>query len=170
MTKKKKQDETSSKRIVSIPFIDGISQEVRRIVREAGVKCVFSADSTLESLYCNKDPLSKDMQKNVIYAIKCGTCHEEYIGEAKCSLATRTKEHQDATRLDQWSKSAVAEHVQKHDIPHNIEWESVTVTDRGKSKFNIERKVREALHIHQRKPGMNRDYGIECSATWNSVL
>ena len=131
--------------------------------------CV-SADSTLESLYCNKDPLSKDMQKNVIYAIKCGTCNEEYIRETKRSLVTKTKEHQDATRLDQWSKSAVAEHVQKHDIPHNIEWESVTVIDRGKSKLNIERKVREALHIHQRKPGMNRDHGIERSATWNSVL
>ena len=108
--------------IASIPFIDGISQEVRRIVREAGVKCVFSADSMLESLYCNKDPLSKDMQKNVINAIKCGTCNEEYIGETKRSLATRTKEHQDATCLDQWSKSAVAEHAQKYDIPHNNEW------------------------------------------------
>ena len=107
------------------------------------------------------------MLKNVIYAIKCGTSNE-YIGETKRSLATKTKEHQDATRLGQWSKSAVAEHTQKHDIPHNIEWEIVTVIDKGKSKFNL--ILRGKCMKHQRKPGMNRDDGIECSATWNSVL
>ena len=56
----KQDDEANSMVIASIPFIDGISQEVRRIVREAGVKCVFSTESTLESLYCNKDPLPRD--------------------------------------------------------------------------------------------------------------
>ena len=166
----RKRSETGGEVLASIPFVDGISQEVRRIVREAGVKCVFSADSTLESLYCNKDPLPKDMEKNVIYTIKCGTCDEEYVGETKRSLATRIKEHQDATRSDQCSKSAVAEHAHEHDIPHNIDWESAKVIDRGKSKFNIERKMREAFHIHLRQPGMNRDHGVERSATWNAVL
>ena len=33
-----------------------------------------------------------------------------------------------------------------------------------------ERKVREAFHIYQRKPQINRDSGIERSAVWNAVL
>ena len=103
------------------------------------------------------DVVPKDMEKNVIYTIKCGTCDEEYVGETKRFLATRIKEHQDATRLDQCSKSAVAEHAHEHDIPHNIDWKSAKVIDRGKSKFNIERKMREAFHIHLRQPGMRSE-------------
>ena len=82
----------------------------------------------------------------------------------------RVREHKDATRLDQSSKSAVAEHVHNHDIPHSIDWESVVVLDKARSKFNIDRKMRESFHIHQRQPKMNRDQGIERSKTWNSVL
>lgn len=167
---KKQDDGIKSKTIARIPFIDGISQEVKRIMREANVECVFSNDSTLESLYCNKDPLPSEKQQNVVYAIKCRTCDEEYIGETRRALAVRVREHKDATRLDQSSKSAVAEHVHNHDIPHSIDWESVVVLDKARSKFNIERKMRESFHIHQRQPKMNRDQGIERSKTWNSVL
>ena len=118
---KKQDDGIKSKTIARILFIDGISQEVKWIMREANVKCVFSNDSTLESLYCYKDPLPSEKQQNVVYAIKCRTCDEEYIGETRRALAVRVREQKDATRLDQSSKSAVAEHVHNHDVPHCID-------------------------------------------------
>ena len=104
------------------------------------MECVFLNDSTLESLYCNKDPLPSEKQQNVVYAIKCRTCDDEHIVETRRALAVRVREHIDATGLDQSSKSAVAEHVHNHDIPHSIDRENVLVLDKARSKFNIERK------------------------------
>ena len=90
-------------------------------------------------------------------------------GEIRRALPVRIKEHQDATRLDQRSKSAVADHAHKHDIPHSIDWKSVTVIDKARSKFNIKRKRRESFYIH-RQLKMNGDQGVECCTAWNSVL
>ena len=38
-----KQEDECRLETVSIPFIDGLSQEVRRIARTAGIRCAFSA-------------------------------------------------------------------------------------------------------------------------------
>ena len=52
--------------------------------------------------------------------------------------------------------------------PHEIDWQSLKVIDRA--SWKRERKIREALHIGMRKPGMNRDIGVERSAIWNALL
>ena len=57
----------------SIPFVDGLSQEVRPIAREAGVKCAFYAEETLQDVYAAKDHLPTDMSTHAVYSIKCGT-------------------------------------------------------------------------------------------------
>ena len=63
-----------------IPFIDGLSQEVRRIARTAGVRRAFFAPSTTRPLYSVKGKLPHDLTTNAIYSIKCKTCDEEYVG------------------------------------------------------------------------------------------
>ena len=67
---------------VSIPFIEGLSQEVGRIAQAAGV-CTFRTANTLRSVYSAKDRyrLPKDTQTHCIYSLKCGTCEYEYVGE-----------------------------------------------------------------------------------------
>ena len=52
--------------------------------------------------------------------------------------------------------------------PHEIDWQSFKVIVRA--SWKRERKIREALHIGMRKPGMNRDIGVERSAIWDAVL
>ena len=151
-----------------IPFIDGLSQEVRRIAREAGVRCGFFTPSTTISLYSVKDQLPRDSATHAIYAVECKTCGQEYVGETLRAVKVRCKEHCDAIRLGQTAKSAIAEHVHQHMEPHDMDWEKLKVIDRARN--NRERKIREAFHIEQRKPAINRDAGIDRSKTWSAVL
>ena len=163
-------DENKGKTSVQLPFIDGLSQEVRRIVREANIRCTFTAPNTLQKLHNVKDSLPLCSATHAIYSIKCKTCDEEYVGESMRSLDTRCKEHRDAIRLAQCTKSAVADHVlsEEHSQPHEIDWQSVRILDRAQG--TTERRMKEAMLIYQRHPKMNRDIGMERSSVWNSVL
>ena len=112
--------------------------------------------------------MPKEKLRNVVYSVKCGTCDNEYVGETQRALGVRKKEHCDAIRLGRVERSAVAEHVPARFEPHEIDWQSLKVIDRA--SWKRERKIREALHIGMRKPGMNRDIGVERSAIWDAVL
>ena len=93
----------------------------------------------------------------------------EYIGETQRAIGVRKKEHQSAAvRLADFSKSVIAEHVHSEDPVHEVEWNSMKVIDCASKK--IESKVREAMHIHRNKPGINRDGGIEHSSVWTTIL
>ena len=64
-----------------IPYIDGLSQEVRRIARTPGVLCAFYMPITLRSLYQAKDALPSEATTHAIYSVTCKTCSAEHIGE-----------------------------------------------------------------------------------------
>ena len=93
---------------------------------------------------------------------------DEYVGETKRALSVRKKEHSDAIRLGQCSKSAIAEHVHDHPSPQEMDWSTLQVVDRARRQ--VERRVREAFHIYKRQPKINCDSGLERSAVWNAVL
>ena len=115
-----------------IPYIDGLSQEVRRIARTAGVRCAFYLPIKLCSLYQAKDALPLEATTHAVYSVTCKTCSAEYIGETQRALRVRRNEHRDAVRLGHCSKSAVAEHVHDHDVPHEVDWNSLKVLDKSK--------------------------------------
>ncbi len=153
---------------VRIPFIEGLSQEIRRIARTAGVRCAFYMPNTMRDLYQAKDPLPRDATTHAVYSLMCKTCNEEYVGETQRALKVRGKEHRDAIRLGHCAKSAVAEHVHNCEPPHDVDWDSMKVIDRAGRR--TERKVRESFHIHKRKPQINRDAGVQRSAVWDAIL
>ena len=76
---------------VSIPFIDGLSQEIRRIARTAGVRCAFTALNTLKVLCAVKDKLPEECTTHAIYSILCKTCDGEYEGERLRQVGARKK-------------------------------------------------------------------------------
>ena len=63
------QDQSDMK-TVRIPFVEGLSQEVRLVARSAGVRCVFYTPCTLQSLRCAKHPLPKESTTRVVYSVK----------------------------------------------------------------------------------------------------
>ena len=84
-------DENRGTTSVQLPFIDGLSQEVRRIVREVNIRCTFTAPNALQKLHNVRDSLPLCSATHAIYSIKCKTCDEEHIGESMRSLDTRWK-------------------------------------------------------------------------------
>ena len=169
-TGKNTDKERKSMQTASIPFVDGLSQEVRRLARSADIRCTFFSPNSTQQLYAVKDRLPTDHSTHVVYSIKCNTCEEEYVGETMRALHVRCKEHRDAIRLVHPEKSAVAEHVldSNNEEPHEIKWSEVTILDHA--KHTRERKIREAFQIEKKHPGMNRDRGIAKSSTWNAIV
>ena len=87
------------------------------------------------------------------------TCSGEYVGETLRALRVRKKEHCDAIRLGQSSKSAIAEDIHEQSMPHEIDWQGMKAIDRA--RWKRERKIREAFQIQKCKPQLNRDGGDE---------
>ena len=71
---------------VSIPFVEGPSQEVRCIARTTGVRCAFFTPNTPCSLYTSKDRLPTHSIPSAVYSVKCKTCSREYVGETLHTL------------------------------------------------------------------------------------
>ena len=102
---------------------------------------------------------------------KCGhclTCVDIIVGETVRQVGVRKKEHMDAVRMGQCSRSAIAEHAHSYQRAHEIDWPSIQVIDQARIK--TERKIREAFHIQVRKSSMNRAGGVERSQVWNAIL
>ena len=89
---------------VRIPYIDGLSQEVRQIARTAGVRCAFYMPITLRSLYQAKDALPLGATMHAVYPVTRKTCSAEYIGETQHAFHVCGNEHCDAVCLGHCSK------------------------------------------------------------------
>ena len=103
-----------------------------------------------------KKKYRKEKDKKQGDTIKCSVYYEG--GETLRALRVRKKEHCDAIRLGQSSRSAIAEHIHEQWMPHEIDWQGMKPIDRA--RWKRERKIREAFHIPKRKPQLNRDGGV----------
>ena len=104
-----------------IPYVAGMSEDIRHVCRKFNIRVVFKSRRTLRSMLTKvKDTLPLGKQSNVVYRIP-RSCGQVYIGETKRRLETRLKEHRDACKRGMIEKSAVAEHVWENH--HPIDWE-----------------------------------------------
>ena len=87
-----------------------------------------------------------------MYSVKCDDCDSEYVGESGRTVGIRHKEHTDGKH-----SSGVWDHIQA--TGHTCSIDNVKVIDRETNYWA--RKYRETIHIHKRKPVMNRDKGLE---------
>ena len=114
-------------RTLCIPYVSGLSEDLRRVCRKYSIRTVFRTPSTLRrelSRIKDRDPALK--ASGVVYEIPC-SCREKYIGETKRALEMRLKEHQAATRRGETEKSAIAEHSwSRH---HQSLWEETQILD-----------------------------------------
>ena len=109
--------------------------------------------TTLKSLLVHPKDKSETHRKcNTVYSVKCDDCDSEYVGESGRTVGIRHKEHTDGKH-----SSGVWDHIQA--TGHTCSIDNVKVIDR-ETKYWA-RKYRETIHIHKRKPAMNRDKGLE---------
>ena len=161
------EEEQEKGSLVVIPYVAGMSEDIRCVCRKFNIRVVFKSGRTLRSMLTKvKDTLPLGKQSNVVYRIPC-SCGQVYIGETKRRLETRLKGHRDACERGMMEKSAVAEHAWEYH--HPIHWEETTVLDHGRGQ---ELLVKEALHIQMTpvEERFNRDGGLEVPGCWTVVM
>ena len=118
-----KQKNTRKGPPVALPYIKGVTEEVRRIMKSYGCNSYIKPNNTLRQLLCKpKDPNKKEETAGVIYRIDCGgnkdeECDSFYVGETGRTLKARASEH----RRPSTKSSEVSQHLHAKDrAPHEV--------------------------------------------------
>ena len=142
-----------------VPFIDGVTQSLQRILRPLNVRVVGKPRNWKWSLQQQlKDRTSREKYPGVVYRLKCGDCEQAYIGETGCTACVRVKEHASYVKKGRFDMSAAAEHAIFEQ--HAFDFDNVEVIDC--EHHGLKRRVKEALHINAEKHYEQRQrIGIE---------
>ena len=91
-----------------LPYVQGVSEPLRRCLEQQGIPTVFKSETTLRShLVRPKDTVEPAKQDGVVYRIPC-ECGKVYIGETGRSMHERIKDHDRDIRLARTQTSAVS--------------------------------------------------------------
>ncbi len=161
--KEKPQGEKKKKGLAVIPYVKGLGEKIKRILKSHNVATAFKPHTTLRSsLVAPKDKIKKDNKTGVVYHIKC-KCGEDYIGETERQFKDRFPEHHRRSSID---KSAMATHI--HGANHAIDKE-FSLLDQEENWHR--RGVKEAINIRRHRPTLNRDEGrYQLSHVWDRII
>ena len=145
------------KATVCLPYIRGVSEQLRRVLKDLQIRTVMRPHQTLrQRLVHLKDPLPDMERSNMVYRIPSAECPATYIGETKRKLCKRIEEHKRALRMCDFNASAVAEHA--WNAGHHADWSGVTILDLDQNLHH--RLTLEACHIRMQPSPVNRDRGL----------
>jgi len=151
------------KSFVVLPYIDGVSPQLRRRLESHGIRTVFRSDTTLrQQLTRPKDPIPQHRRDGVVYNIPCKGCNRSYIGETARPISERITEHKRDVRLRRTDSSAVAEHAWENQ--HQPDWDGVQCISQERHWYT--RRVKEAINIRLKPDNFNRDNGIDIPEFW----
>ena len=162
---------TSRSAKVTLPYIPGLTDKLKRAFINHGVKVSQKPTNKLRSiLVAPKDKSDKGDTTGPIYHIPCAgsdhPCSDFYIGETDRSFWTRFLEHKRPSSVD---KSEVAHHLHVGSPGHQVDFKDAKVLDREPRWF--ERGVREAIYIRAQQPTLNRNQGRFLLPTvWNRIV
>ena len=131
----------NSKSYAVLPFINGVTQPLTRILRRNEIQVVNKPLKTLQQEFPSpKLRSSTEHQPNVVYKIPCADCGWCYIGETGRCFETRKKEH-----IRNVKTCANGSNIAKQpwSFDHRIDFDNSSVIDKG--SFRI-RKTLEAWH------------------------
>ena len=87
------QDE-EIKMSINLPYVEGTSEKLWRILRSHKIRSTFSTENTLRKLLSKpKDRVATEDKNNIVYENDCSNCQAVYFGESKRSLKSRLDEH-----------------------------------------------------------------------------
>ncbi|KAI8482477.1 hypothetical protein Bbelb_397970 [Branchiostoma belcheri] len=127
-TQKCKPLTNKNKANITIPYVQGVSEKLRRIFQNFNIATNFKPHSTLrQRLVHPKDRPHKGTKANVIYRLKCEEPNNTYIGETSRPLKVRYKEH---CRPSANGYSSAIFHYLQHNQGHSFKLESTDILDR----------------------------------------
>ena len=122
----------------------------KRRGRGRPVEC-RACDAGMESGQC----LSQD----VIYSMLCALCAEEYVGETERTARKRFEEHCREAKA-QALETPWGEHYAEHHPQQAITSTPITnASILAKQSSLVNRRIREAMFIRDKRPSVNRDRG-----------
>ena len=128
---------------INLPYVEGTSEKLRRILRSHKIRSTFYTEKTLRKLLCKpKDRVATEDKNNIVYEIDCSNCKAVYYREFKGSLKPRSDERKGSVRNCDCDKNETAKHCWEAD--HNFGWDQKKVVDR-ESRL-IPRKIKETIH------------------------
>ncbi|XP_071581446.1 uncharacterized protein [Temnothorax nylanderi] len=115
-----------ARRYLAIPFVKGLSEDIRFTLNKVGLDTVYTIPKKLDLIIKKgKDKLNKDRETDLVYRINCGNCDASYIGQTKRYLKTRINEHRNDIKKDEGSRSVVSKHRAFHQ--HDFKWLEVDI-------------------------------------------
>ena len=134
---------------ISLPFVEKLTDNIRRYLKQFGIRVVARSSMTLGNQLMRKSPhLPQGERNGVVYCIPCKDCNGVYIGESGQRLKTRVAEHRAATAkgyiLTDEKGTGVSDHVVR--TGHTIDWDNVQILcfEQDYKK----RKIKESLFIN----------------------
>lgn len=80
--------------VVTIPYVKGVSESIRRCLLPLGIQTTFKPYIKLCDLISKpKDPTPPESQSGTVYKVNCQDSDKCYIGETGRKRSTRLKEH-----------------------------------------------------------------------------
>ena len=144
------------KTTLTLPYIRGLSEAIRRVLTPLGVKVVFRPLRTLRQILVHpKDPVPIKERNGVVYSIPCVECSSVYIGQTGRSLKQRISEHRRALKNGDIQTSALAEHVFK--TGHAVDLSQSEVLDHH--QHTTTRCMLESWYIQHDQAVLNRERG-----------
>ena len=141
---------------ISVPYIQGLSKEFRRIFKYTKAQIIFKGCNTFESsLMYPKDKIPLHLCKYKVHQWICPeeTCNSSYIGESSRCLKNMIKEHNNST-------TSV---IYQHSSTYNLTKQTYQILN---SLIRIASKLSEgpgkAIHIRTTNPVLNCNLGKMC--------
>ena len=139
-----------------LPYVEGTTDKLGRLLRKRNINTVFSAKSKISSFFPKTRSSNNKLDNPGVYSIPCD-CGEVYIGQTGRNVSTRVKEHFSHMKHQHEDKSAVAEHHWK--TGHKIQLDQTKILVK-ENRF-WPRLYREAIEIHKNPQNFNRDNEVE---------
>ena len=138
---------------MNLPYVEGTSEKLRRILRSHKVRSTFFTEKTLRKFVCKpKDRVATEDKSNIVYKIDCSNCQTVYFGESKWSLKSRSDEHKRSVRNCDCDKNEIAKHC--WEVDHNFNWDQKKVIDRERKL--IPRKIKESIRFLKNPDHLNK--------------
>ena len=155
------------KRFTSIPYVQGVSEPISRILTQVGSGVALKPHHTLSSLFRKpKDAINFEKKRGLVYQISYRDCNAVYVGKTVRSVRTRKREHVDAVKTFNTKKSALSQHVM--DFDHRIDWDNVKILKSESHAYR--RRVAESFLINQKACScnvINRNDGANFPAVYS---
>ena len=109
--------EEETKMSINLPYVEGTSERLRRILRSHKIRSIFYTGKTLRKLLCKpKQPVATVDKNNIVHEIDCSNCQAVYYGESKRSLKSRSDEHKRSIRNCDCDQNEIAKHFWEEEL------------------------------------------------------